>query len=122
LSLFGKEKVMTLTIRKMVVLGLIGSILLPGNILFVANWHASWSLRRALVYVFSVGLLSMLLAVSGVGSLAECPDVLSPRVRRAVCKMRMPRRSMVRRSDRRGVIMEGKDVYVSCTGVRHPTF
>ncbi len=29
---------MTLTIRKMVVLGLIGSILLLGNILFVANW------------------------------------------------------------------------------------
>ena len=29
---------MTLTIRKLIVLGLIGSILLLGNILFVANW------------------------------------------------------------------------------------
>ena len=29
---------MSLTIRKVVVLGLIGSILLLGNILFVANW------------------------------------------------------------------------------------
>jgi len=29
---------MTLTIRKLSVLGLIGSILLLGNILFVANW------------------------------------------------------------------------------------
>ena len=29
---------MNLTIRKIVVLGLIGSILLLGNILFVANW------------------------------------------------------------------------------------
>jgi len=29
---------MTLTIRKIIVLGLIGSILLIGNILFVANW------------------------------------------------------------------------------------
>jgi hypothetical protein len=38
LSLFGKEKVMSLTIRKAVVLGLIGSVLLLGNILFVANW------------------------------------------------------------------------------------
>jgi hypothetical protein len=36
--LFGKEKVMTLTIRKLIVLGLIGSILLLGNILLVANW------------------------------------------------------------------------------------
>jgi hypothetical protein len=40
LSLPGKEKVMNLTIRKAVVLGLIGSILLLGNILFVANWLA----------------------------------------------------------------------------------
>ena len=31
---------MSLTIRKAVVLGLIGSILLLGNILFVANWLA----------------------------------------------------------------------------------
>ena len=29
---------MTLTIRKIIVLGLIGSVLLIGNILFVANW------------------------------------------------------------------------------------
>ncbi len=29
---------MTLTIRKIIVLGLIGSVLLAGNILFVANW------------------------------------------------------------------------------------
>ena len=31
---------MTLTIRKIIVLGLIGLILLIGNILFVANWLA----------------------------------------------------------------------------------
>jgi hypothetical protein len=31
---------MSLTIRKVVVLGLIGSICLLGNILFVANWLA----------------------------------------------------------------------------------
>ena len=31
---------MSLTIRKAIVLGLIGSILLLGNILFVANWLA----------------------------------------------------------------------------------
>jgi hypothetical protein len=36
--LFGKEIVMTLTIRKAIVLGLIGSILLLGNIVLVANW------------------------------------------------------------------------------------
>ncbi len=35
---------MTLTIRKLVVLGLIGSILLLGNILFVANWLAEKSM------------------------------------------------------------------------------
>jgi hypothetical protein len=29
---------MTLTIRKIIVLGLIGTVLLAGNILFVANW------------------------------------------------------------------------------------
>ncbi len=29
---------MTLTIRKIIVLGLIGAVLLIGNILFVANW------------------------------------------------------------------------------------
>jgi len=29
---------MTLTIRKIIVLGLIGLVLLIGNILFVANW------------------------------------------------------------------------------------
>jgi hypothetical protein len=38
--LFGKENVMTLTIRKAIVLGLIGSILLLGNIVLVANWLA----------------------------------------------------------------------------------
>jgi len=31
---------MTLTIRKIIVLGLIGAVLLIGNILFVANWLA----------------------------------------------------------------------------------
>jgi len=31
---------MSLTVRKVIVLGLIGSILLIGNILFVANWLA----------------------------------------------------------------------------------
>ena len=31
---------MTLTIRKLIVLGLVGSVLLIGNILFVANWLA----------------------------------------------------------------------------------
>ena len=31
---------MSLTIRKIIVLGLIGSVLLIGNILFVANWFA----------------------------------------------------------------------------------
>ncbi len=31
---------MTLTIRKMIVLGLIGAVLLVGNTLFVANWLA----------------------------------------------------------------------------------
>ena len=31
---------MTLTIRKIIVLGLIGTVLLIGNILFVANWLA----------------------------------------------------------------------------------
>ena len=31
---------MTLTIRKTIVLGLIGTVLLIGNILFVANWFA----------------------------------------------------------------------------------
>ena len=31
---------MTLTVRKLIVLGLIGSILLLGNILLVANWLA----------------------------------------------------------------------------------
>jgi hypothetical protein len=36
--LFGKENVMTLTMRKAIVLGLIGSILLLGNIMLVANW------------------------------------------------------------------------------------
>jgi hypothetical protein len=38
--LFRKENVMTLTIRKAIVLGLIGSILLLGNIVLVANWLA----------------------------------------------------------------------------------
>ena len=38
----GKEQVMNLTIRKIVVLGLIGSILLLGNILFVANWLSEY--------------------------------------------------------------------------------
>jgi hypothetical protein len=37
---FGKEKVMSLTIRKVIVLGSIGSILLLGNILLMANWLA----------------------------------------------------------------------------------
>jgi hypothetical protein len=32
---------MTLTIRKIIVLGLIGTVLLAGNILFVANWLAA---------------------------------------------------------------------------------
>jgi hypothetical protein len=36
--LFGKENVMTSAIRKAIVLGLIGSILLLGNIVLVANW------------------------------------------------------------------------------------
>ena len=31
---------MTLTIRKIIVLGIIGTIMLLGNILFVANWLA----------------------------------------------------------------------------------
>ena len=31
---------MTLTVRKLIVLGIIGTILLLGNILFVANWLA----------------------------------------------------------------------------------
>ena len=31
---------MSLTIRKIIVLGLIGSVLLIGNVLFVANWLA----------------------------------------------------------------------------------
>jgi hypothetical protein len=38
--LFGKENVMTLTIRKAIVLGLVGSILLLGNIVLVTNWLA----------------------------------------------------------------------------------
>lgn len=38
--LSGKEKVMTLTIRKAMVLGLMGSIPLPGNIVLVANWRS----------------------------------------------------------------------------------
>jgi hypothetical protein len=38
LSLFERRTTMSLGIRKVIVLGLIGSILLLGNILFVANW------------------------------------------------------------------------------------
>jgi len=38
--LLGKENVMTPAIRKVIVLGLIGSILLLCNILLVANWLA----------------------------------------------------------------------------------
>jgi len=37
---FLKGYVMSLTIRKIIVLGLIGSVLLTANVLFVANWLA----------------------------------------------------------------------------------
>jgi hypothetical protein len=37
---FGKGKMMTLTIRKIIVLSCIGLILLLGNVLAVANWLA----------------------------------------------------------------------------------
>jgi hypothetical protein len=40
LSLFERRTTMSLTIRKVIVLGLIGSILLLGNVLFVAKWLA----------------------------------------------------------------------------------
>jgi hypothetical protein len=38
LSLFERRTTMSLTIRKAIVLGLIGSVFLLGNILLVANW------------------------------------------------------------------------------------
>jgi hypothetical protein len=43
---------MSLTIRKAIVLGLIGSILLLGNVLFVANWLA----ERGLVDWVEIGM------------------------------------------------------------------
>jgi len=52
---------MSLTIRKAIVLGLIGSILLLGNILFVANWLAEhgvvdWALGIRAEYLTGTAL------------------------------------------------------------------
>jgi len=59
---------MSLTIRKVIVLGLIGSILLLGNILFVANWLAekgvvdwAWRLRADYLTGTAITIIAALL-------------------------------------------------------------
>lgn len=77
---------MTLTIRKMIVLGIIGTILLLGNILFVANWLAEkgivdWAKYIRTEYltgtaVTIIVVLLMLLASPGTkagGFVRRCP-------------------------------------------------
>jgi hypothetical protein len=77
---------MSLTIRKAIVLGLIGSILLLGNVLFVANWLAEhgvvdWArgIRAEYVTGTAVTIIVVLLILlvspkAGVrGSMRRCP-------------------------------------------------
>jgi hypothetical protein len=77
---------MSLTIRKVIVLGLIGSVLLLGDILFVANWLAErgvvdWARHVRAEYVTgtAVTIIVVLLILlvsprSGAGSLVRrCP-------------------------------------------------
>ncbi len=88
---------MSLTIRKAVVLGLIGSILLLGNILFVANWLAEkgvvdWAhhiraeyLTATAVTIIVVLLILLVSPRGGAGSLIRrcpvCDHVLMRRAR-----------------------------------------
>ncbi|MBW1677739.1 MAG: hypothetical protein JRJ79_14335 [Deltaproteobacteria bacterium] len=44
---------MTLTIRKIIVLGLVGAVLLAGNILFVAKWLADTIIAVLLILLVS---------------------------------------------------------------------
>ena len=76
---------MTLTIRKIIVLGLIGAVLLIGNILFVANWLAEkgvvdWAKNIRTEYLTGtaitiiVVLLILLVSPRRTGSLVRrCP-------------------------------------------------
>jgi len=77
---------MSLTIRKMVVLGLIGSVLLLGNILFVASWLAEkgvvdWArgvrsdyLTGTAVTIISVLLILLVTPKTGAkGLIRRCP-------------------------------------------------
>ena len=77
---------MTLTIRKMVVLGLIGSILLLGNILLVANWLAEkglvdWarSIRSEYLTGTAISIIAVLLIL-----------LVSPRTKRGTLIRRCP--------------------------------
>lgn len=77
---------MSLTVRKVIVLGLIGSILLIGNILFVANWLADkgvvdWAKNIRTEYLTGtaitiVGVLLILLVSPRIktdGLIRRCP-------------------------------------------------
>ena len=76
---------MTLTIRKIIVLGLIGAVLLIGNILLVANWLAEkgvvdWAenIRTEYLTGTAITIVAVLLILLGspkrTGSLARrCP-------------------------------------------------
>ena len=77
---------MTLTIRRIVVLGIIGTILLLGNILFVASWLAEkgvvgWAhcvraeyLTGTVVTIIVVLLILLVsLKAKAVGCLRRCP-------------------------------------------------
>jgi hypothetical protein len=77
---------MTLTIRKLIVLGLIGSILLLGNILLVANWLAEkglvdWArnirseyLTGTAVTIIAVLLILLVCPTAGArGLVRRCP-------------------------------------------------
>ena len=82
---FWKGYVMSLTIRKIIVLGLIGSVLLTGNVLFVANWLADngvvdWAKNIRAEYLTGtaitiiVVLLILLVSPRRTGSLVRrCP-------------------------------------------------
>ena len=77
---------MSLTIRKIIVLGLIGSILLLGNILFVANWLTEhgvvdWArgVRAQYLTGTAIAIIAVLLVLlvstraTSTGLLRRCP-------------------------------------------------
>ena len=77
---------MTLTIRKLIVLGIIGTILLLGNILFVANWLSEkgvveWAknIRTEYLTGTAVAIIAVLLLL-----------LVSPRAKAGGCVRRCP--------------------------------